>query len=138
MCHFPGLCQPHQLEDRGTPDTFCYCHRCDSRCNLQFSMSSRPWQGPSVHVCHIQSYTFDSSDIKKCGKIHTEWLASKIFGIEIPWITTFMLLDKTVYLFITYEKATLSSYEKNAVYAAFPPYSDRIFKMRKCVSASGN
>jgi hypothetical protein len=31
-------------------------------------------------------------------------------------------------------KATLSSYEKNAVNAAFPPYSDRIFKMRKCVA----
>ena len=56
-------------------------------------------------------------------------------GIKpIPWITTFILLDRTVYLFIivfTCENTTLSSYEKNAVYAAFPPYSDRIFKMKK-------
>jgi len=73
-------------------------------------------------------------------KIHTEWLASnQDLWDRIPWITTFILLDKTVYLLQYYEKATLSSYEKNAVYAAFPPYSDRIFKMRKCVvSASGN
>ena len=137
----PGLCQPHQLEDRGTCDTFCYCHRCDSRCYLQFSMGSRPWQGPRVHVCHIQSYTFDSSDKNVEKSTLNGWHQTKIFGTETPWITTFILLDKTVYLFITaftYEKATLSSYEKNAVYAAFPPYSDRIFKMRKCVSASGN
>jgi hypothetical protein len=89
-------------------------------------MSSRPWQGPSVHVCHIQSYTFDSSDKKNVEKSTLNgWHQTKIFGTEIPWITTFTLLDKTVHLFITvftYEKATLSSYEKNAVYAAFPPY----------------
>ena len=54
---------------------------------------------------------------------------------------SYFLTKQFIYLFITvftYEKATLSSYEKNAVYAAFPPHSDRIFKMRKCVSASGN
>jgi len=79
-----------------------------------------------VHVCHIQSYTFDSSDKKNVEKSTLNgWHQTKIFGTEIPWITTFTLLDKTVHLFITvftYEKATLSSYEKNAVYAAFPPY----------------
>ena len=29
------------------------------------------------------------------------WHQTKIFQTEIPWITTFILLDKTVYLFIT-------------------------------------
>jgi len=96
----PGLCQPRQLEDRGTCDTFCYCHRCDSRCYLQFSMSSRPWQGPSVHVCHIQSYTFDSSDKNVEKSTLNGWHQTKIFGTEIPWITTIILLDQTVYLLL--------------------------------------
>jgi hypothetical protein len=54
--------------------------------------------------------------------------------VPYPWITTFILLDK-MYFFITvftYEKALVSSYEKNVVNAAFPPYAERIFKMRKC------
>ena len=66
----------------------------------------------AVAVTHVEKSTLNG------------WHQTKIFGTEIPWITTFILPDKTVYLVITvfaYEKATLSSYEKNAVYAAFPP-----------------